>query len=69
MEQPSDRPPTPPRKPVEGTPEAPERKNPGHRRPEPDPFPGYGEPPPDVRRDAPPKVPPREWGPTGNTTP
>lgn len=57
-----------PEKPVEGHPEEPERKEP-HRRPEPDPFPGYGEPPPEVRRDSPPNVPPRNWGPSGNTGP
>ena len=32
-------------------------------------FPGYGEPPPDARRDSPPKVPRRDWGSTGETTP
>jgi len=66
MEQPSDRPPPSPGKPVEGSQDAPARKEPGHRRPEPDPFPGYGEPPPDVRRDSPPSVPPRRWGPNQN---
>jgi len=55
--------------PVEGRPEEPERKDPGYRQPEPDPFPGYGERPPDVRRDSPPNVPRREWGPTEDTAP
>jgi len=68
MNQPR-RPEPSPEDPVEGRPEKPERKEPGYRQPEPDPFPGYGEPPPGARREPPPKVPPRDWGPTGNTAP
>lgn len=68
MDQPR-RPEPSPERPVEGRPEEPERKEPRRRQPEPDPFPGYGEPPPDVRRDSPPKVPRRDWGSIGDTTP
>lgn len=50
-------------------PEEPERKEPRRRQPEPDPFPGYGELPPDVSRDSPPKVPRRDWGSSGDATP
>jgi len=69
MERPTESPPPPSRDPVEGSPDTPDPRPPGRKRPEPDPFPGYGEPPPDARRESPPNVPRREWGPTGNTEP
>ena len=69
METPSERPGPSFDDPVEGRRDVPDEKNPGRARPEPDPFPGYGEPPPEARRESPPDVPRRDWGPTGNTSP
>lgn len=69
MEQPTERPEPSSDDPVEGRPDLPEQQEPGAARSEPDGFPGYGEPPPDVRRDSPPHVPHREWGPTENPGP
>jgi len=69
MEPPAQRPEPSPEEPVKGRPGAPEGEAPGWKRPEPDPFPGYGEPPPEARRESPPKVPRRDWGKPGNTTP
>jgi hypothetical protein len=69
MERPTERPQPPSEDPVEGRFDVPDTQAPGWTRPEPDPFPGYGEPPPDARRDSPPNVRRREWDPTGNTEP
>jgi hypothetical protein len=69
MDTASERPEPSSEDPVEGRPDIPEEKDPGRARPELDPFPGYGEPPPEVRRESPPDVPRRDWGPTGNTAP
>jgi hypothetical protein len=66
---PTERPEPSSKDPVEGHPDVPEPPGPGTADPEPDDFPGYGEPPPDVRRDAPPNVPRRDWGPKDETAP
>jgi len=60
MEQPTRRPEPSTDDPAEGRPGLPEKQNPRRPRPEPDPFPGYGEPPPNVPR--------RGWGPGGGKT-
>jgi len=67
MEPPTRRPEPPAEDPVEGSPDAPEPPRPAPGQPELNDFPGYGEPPPDVHRDSPPHVPPRERGPTDDT--
>lgn len=69
MEQPTERPEPSSEDPVEGRPDIPEQQEPGQQSPEPDGFPGYGEPPPDVRRDSPPHVPRRDWGPSEGSAP
>ncbi len=69
MEPPSERPEPSSEDPVEGRPDIPGPREPAPGSPRPDDFPGYGEPPPDVRRDSPPNVPEREWGPTKDTPP
>jgi len=68
MDQPT-RPEPSPKDPVEGRCEEPERKRPPYKQPEPDPFPGYGEPPPEALRESAPNVTRQEWDSTGKTVP
>jgi len=63
MERPTHQPERPTEDPAQGQPDLPEKQDPRRPRPELDPFPGYGEPPAEERREAPPQVPGREWGP------